>query len=103
MSALVRERTREIAVRSALGATPARLRQEVLSESLRVAVAGTAVGLAAALSASRLVASVLYEVSPADPLALGGACLLLLAVAVVATLLPADRVTRIDPATALRS
>ena len=102
LASAVGERTRELGIRSALGATPARLRWEVLGQALAVCGAGVVAGVAGALAASRLLTALLYEVSPTDPAALLGACALLLAVAVVAAYLPARRATRIDPARALR-
>jgi putative ABC transport system permease protein len=103
MAATVRERTRELGVRMALGATPEQLRREVLTRALRVTVVGAAVGLAAAVAVSRFLRALLFEVSPTDPVALAGACVLLMAVALAAAYLPARRATRIDPARALRT
>ncbi len=103
MAATVRERTRELGVRMALGATPDRLRREVLGRALRVAVAGAVIGLAGAIAVSRFLRTLLFEVSPTDPVALAGACGLLAAVALAAAYLPARRATRIDPALALRA
>ena len=103
MASAVRERTREIGVRAVLGATPARLRRAVLGRALTVAGAGAVIGLGGALATSRLLGSLLFEVSPTDPVALLGASALLLAVAVVAAFVPARRATKIDPAQALRA
>jgi len=103
MAATVRERTRELGVRMALGATPDRLRREVLGRALRVAVVGTVIGLAGAIAVSRYLGALLFEVSPDDPAALAGACALLVVVALTAAYLPARRATRIDPARALRA
>ena len=102
MASIVREGTREIGIRMALGATPERVRRNVLREALMTSGAGALVGIAGALALSRLLASQLYEVSPTDPLALSIACAILLAVALGAAYLPARRATRIDPAVALR-
>ena len=93
----------EIGVRMSLGATPARLRGEVLRQALVVCGAGTVIGLAGALAASRLLTSLLFHVSPTDPVALLGACLLLLGVAMLAAYVPARRATLVDPARTLRS
>ena len=103
MASAVAQQTRELGVRMALGATPERLRRMVLGQALRVTGVGAAVGLAAALAGSRLLTSLLFEVSPTDPVALLGACALLLAVAFVAALMPAQRAGRIDPAQMLRA
>ncbi len=103
MAAVVRERTRELGVRMALGATPEQLRREVLGRALRVTVAGTVVGVLGAVAASRALRSLLFDVSPTDPVALAGACVLLGAVAIGAAYLPARRAMKIDPAAALRA
>ena len=103
MASTVRERARELGVRMALGAAPGRIRRDVLGRALAVSVVGIVVGLVGSVVAARLIASQLYEVSPADPVALSGACLLLLAVALLAAYLPAHRATRIAPASALRA
>jgi predicted lysophospholipase L1 biosynthesis ABC-type transport system permease subunit len=102
MASAVSEQTQELGVRMALGAAPGQLRREVLRRAMTVSAIGAAVGLAISLLAGRLITSQLYHVSSADPLALLSACFLLLAVALVAAFLPAQRVTRIDPVTALR-
>jgi putative ABC transport system permease protein len=103
MTALVRGQTREIGVRMALGATSAVIRGGVLRRAMVVSCAGAAVGLGVALMTSRALTSVLFDVSPTDPVALGGACLILVVVGVVAACVPAWRATRIDPVRALRS
>ncbi len=99
----VGERTREFGVRAALGASPGALRRLVLGQALAVAGAGAAVGLLGAWGAARVVRAVLYEVSPADPLALAGALGLLVGAALAAAYAPARRAARIDPAGALRA
>ena len=103
MASAVRERTHDMGVRMALGATPERLRREVLGNALGVAAIGAAVGLGGALAGSRLLAALLFEVRPTDPATLGGVCILLLAVALMAAYVPARQATRVDPAQALRA
>lgn len=103
MTALVRDQTREIGVRMALGATPSLVRAAVLRRAIAVTVAGAVVGLFAALLSSRVLTSLLFEVSPTDPVALGGACLILVVVGALAAFLPAHRATNIDPVRALRA
>jgi predicted permease len=103
MSLAVRERTHDLGVRKALGATGARLRRAVLRDALAMSAMGGAAGLVGALLLSRLMSSLLFEVSPADPLTLAGACTLLLVVSVVAAYVPAWRATLIDPREALRA
>jgi len=103
MASIVRERTRELGIRMALGAEPERLRRDVLIHALRVSGIGALVGLVAAFGTSRLLSSILFEVSPADPVALAAACAALLVVVLVAAYAPASRATKIDPANALRA
>ena len=103
MASAVQERTRDLGVRLALGATPGRLRREVLGAALSVTSVGAVVGLAAAVMSSRLLTALLFQVSPTDPITLAGVCVVLLAVGVGAAYLPARRAMRIDPAQALRT
>lgn len=103
MAFSVRERTHELGVRMALGATPERLRAEVLWRAGGMAAVGATGGVIGAVAASRFLRSLLFEVSPFDPSVLAGAALLLVAIALVAAYLPARRATRIDPAIALRA
>jgi putative ABC transport system permease protein len=103
MASLVRERTRELGIRMALGAAPERLRRDVLAYALTVAGIGAAIGVAVALGLSRLLESLLFQVSPTDPLSLLSACTILLGVVLIAAYLPARRATRIDPSRALRA
>jgi predicted permease len=103
MASSVRGSMRELGVRAALGASPERLRRGVLTQALIVTGTGAVVGLAVALAASRLLTKLLFEVSPADPVAMVGSAALLLAVALVAAYVPARHATRVDPVQALRS
>ena len=103
MSSVVREQTREIGIRLALGATPKLVRHAVLRQALMVACAGAVVGLGTTLAASRLLKSLLFEVSPTDPLLLALVCGVLMAAAGAAAYIPARRATKVDPAMALRS
>ncbi len=103
MAALVRDRTREFGIRIALGATPERVRADVLRRAGVITGVGAAVGLGLALLTSRLLTALLFQVSPADPLSLGAACVILLGVAATAAYLPARRATAIDPMQALRA
>jgi ABC-type antimicrobial peptide transport system permease subunit len=103
MSALVRDQLREIGIRIALGASPSRVRRHVLGIAAIVTGAGLVAGLAAALATSHLFRTLLFDVSPVDPIALGVAGLLLLAVGALAAFLPASRATHVDPVQALRA
>jgi putative ABC transport system permease protein len=98
----VGERRPEIAVRLALGSNPARVLGLFLRQGLFRILPAVAVGLVAAMGASRLIASLLYQVSPLDGVTYVGVALVLVATAVVAVLVPAWRATRVDPVTALR-
>jgi predicted lysophospholipase L1 biosynthesis ABC-type transport system permease subunit len=99
----VAQRRREIGVRMALGADATCVRSLVLAQVGRSVLAGSALGLLAALAAGRLVESVLFGVRAHDPSSLGGAVVLLGGVALLAGWLPARRACRIDPAIALRA
>ena len=95
-------RTREIGIRMALGAERRDVLWLMLRDALRLALIGIALGVPAALAASRLVSSQLFGISAADPGAIGLATLILLAVAAAASYLPARRASRVDPLVALR-
>ncbi len=98
----VAQRTKEIGVRLALGALGAGVIGMVVRRSLVLASAGIVVGLAVALGASQLIAALLYDVSPRDPVAYFAAAMMLLLAAAVASWLPALRAARVDPMIALR-
>jgi putative ABC transport system permease protein len=103
MASAVREQTRELGVRMALGASPQRLLGDVLRGAMRVSVAGAAIGLVAAALVSRFAQSLLFEIGPDDPAALLGACTLLLIVALIAAYVPARLASRVNPARALQA
>ncbi len=102
MAASVASRTRELGVRSALGATAGHLRGQVLGETAVLAVVASLVGLGLAAGASGLLRSLLYEVTPRDPMTLAIAAAGVVAVALAAAWLPARRAARINPMEALR-
>ncbi|HET7746052.1 MAG TPA: FtsX-like permease family protein, partial [Vicinamibacteria bacterium] len=100
---LVAQRTREIGVRMALGARATEVVRMVMWQGLRPALAGLGVGLAGALGLGRLVAGLLYEVGPRDPLTLAAVVPTILVVVVLACLVPAWRATRVPAVEALRA
>jgi putative ABC transport system permease protein len=102
LSASVRQRHRELAIRVALGATPRRVRRLVIGEALSLAGIGAIVGLAGAAAATRLVRGMLFEIHALDPPTLVGAALLLMVAAAVASYWPVRRATRIDAMATLR-
>ena len=102
ISYLVNERTHEIGIRLALGATRTQILEMILRQGLELAIAGAAVGLVGALIVSRLMAGLLYGVRPTDPVTFVGVAVLLIGIALLACYLPARRAMRVDPMVALR-
>ncbi len=98
----VTQRTREIAIRVAIGAQRGQVLRQIARQGLTLAAAGLLVGLAVILPLARLLRSQLFEMSPADPVAVGGGAGILLLAALVASFVPASRATRIEPIRALR-
>jgi len=103
LACTVSQRTREIGIRMALGARPAQALALVARESAAVVGVGLLLGFLGALATARIFAGLLFGVGPADPLALTAAMLVLGAVALAATLVPARRAAQVDPAVALRA
>lgn len=103
MSASVAERTREIGVRSALGASRGSVLSMVVREGMTLAGLGVALGLGGAILATRAIAAMLFGVSRLDPVTYVGVTAVLAAVALVACGVPAWRAARVDPATTLRT
>jgi len=102
MAHLVALRTPEIGVRMTLGARPADVLRLILKEGLVQAATGLAIGLGGAILLMRGLTSVLYQVSPADPVTLAGVAALLIATSLLACYVPARRAMRVDPVHALR-
>ncbi len=102
ISYMVSERTHEIGIRLTLGAQSRNVLRMVLGQGVSLALAGAAVGLAAALIVSQFMAGLLYGVRPTDPLTFAGVTILLIGVALLACYLPARRAVRVDPLIALR-
>ena len=102
LSYLADDRTREIGVRMALGARRGDVLRMILTQGVRMALAGVALGLMLSLGLTYLMASQLFGVTPHDPLTFAAAGLLLVAVALLACYIPASRATRVDPMIALR-
>src|SRR5262249_24902827 len=96
-------RSREIGIRLPLGATPRSVRSMIVRDGGRLAAVGVIVGWLGALAATRLLQSLLFEVSATEPLVFGGAAALLAIVAVMASWIPARAATRVDPLDAVRS
>jgi putative ABC transport system permease protein len=99
----VAQRTREFGIRLALGARPGEVRRLVLRNAMNMAVTGIAAGILAAVFATRLLGTALYEVRPLDPPTFAAVAATLLAVALLASFVPARRATRVDPIQALRT
>jgi putative ABC transport system permease protein len=103
LSYMVTERQREIGVRMALGAGRGQVAGLVMRQGVVMAAIGIAIGLAGALAASRVTASLLFGVSPVDPVTFVGVSLVIVAVAALASLIPTRRATRVDPLVAMRA
>jgi putative ABC transport system permease protein len=102
ISFTVTERTSELGVRMALGAQRRDILNLIVKQSLRLAMIGIALGLIVSLLSARIIRGMLYGISSVDPITLVGVCILLAATAIVASLGPALRAVRVDPASTLR-
>jgi putative ABC transport system permease protein len=103
ISYAVAQRTREIGIRMALGASTSDVRKLVVRQGMAPALAGIALGIVGALAATRVMSSLLYGVSATDPVTFAGVPVLLAMIALAAAYLPARRATRVEPVNALRS
>ena len=103
ISYTVAQRSRELGIRIALGATQRRVLGQVLGEGLTLTIGGVAIGLAAAFGLTRLISTMLFGVAAIDALTFGGVAAMLIGVAVLASWLPARRAAAVDPVIAMRS
>jgi len=101
MAYAVTRRTREVGIRMALGAQRADVMRMIVIDSLAPVITGVAVGLATALTLTRLLASMLYGVAPHDPVSVMGATAVMLVVALLAAVFPARRASSVEPMEAL--
>ena len=97
------QRTREIGIRRALGAQPSHILSLVIGQGFGLSIAGILLGVGAAFALTRVMKSLLFQISPTDPLTFAGVALLFVAVALAASYIPARRATEIDPLEALRA
>ncbi|HWT46195.1 MAG TPA: FtsX-like permease family protein, partial [Vicinamibacterales bacterium] len=103
MAYSVQQRTRELGVRLALGASGSSVMGIVLKEGLQLVALGLAIGLGISLVSGRLIAKILYHVNPTDPATLAAIVAMTIVVCTIACTVPALRAWRVDPATALRA
>jgi len=103
MALSVSQRVREIGIRMALGAQPSQILRMLVGQGVGLALVGIGIGFVGGLAVTRLLKSLLFEVTPSDPLTFIGVALVLLGAALVAILIPARRAASIDPNVALRS
>jgi ABC-type antimicrobial peptide transport system permease subunit len=103
LSYVVAERTREIGVRMALGASAGTVRRLVVSHGAKVVLAGAALGVAAALASTRLLDALLYEVNAVDPAVFVAMSIMMIGIGLLASYVPARRASRVDPIESLRN
>jgi ABC-type antimicrobial peptide transport system permease subunit len=103
MAYVVSQRAREIGIRSALGAEPRQLRRMFLLHGLALSGVGAVVGLVAAIGLGRLMSSLLFGVTPTDPIAYVAALAVVIAAALLASYVPARRAANVDPIETLRA
>jgi ABC-type antimicrobial peptide transport system permease subunit len=102
MAYSVQQRTQEIGVRMALGASSLQVRRMVVTQGMKLAAVGVLIGIGSSLALARVMKSMLYGVKPWDPLSIGLVAILLTMVTLLAAYIPARRASRVDPMVALR-
>ena len=103
LSYVVAERTREIGVRMALGATSSVVRRQVVSQGAKVVLIGVGIGVVVALATTRLMAALLFEVKAVDPIVFAAMSVMMIAIGMLASYMPARRASSVDPIVSLRS
>jgi ABC-type antimicrobial peptide transport system permease subunit len=103
LSYVVAERTREIGVRMALGATASAVRRMVVSQGARVVLVGVVIGVAVAVAATRLLGTLLFGVKPVDPVVFAAMSVAMIAIGALASYVPARRASSVNPIESLRS
>jgi ABC-type antimicrobial peptide transport system permease subunit len=98
----VAQRTQEVGIRRALGAQQGDILRLVMVQGFVLAIAGISLGLGGAFAVTRVIGTLLFQISATDPLTFAGVSVMFVAIALAATYIPARRATRIDPMTALR-
>ena len=103
LSYVVAERTREIGVRMALGATAGTVQRMVVTQGSRIVMIGVVIGIAAAIAATRLLASLLFGVKAVDPVLFAAMSVMMIGIGMVASYMPARRASNVDPLESMRS
>jgi putative ABC transport system permease protein len=103
LSYVVAERTREIGVRMALGATAGAVRRMVVSQGAKVVLVGAVVGVVAALASTRFLDALLYEVDAVDPVVFAGMAIMMIGIGMLASYVPARRASNVNPIESLRN
>ena len=103
LSYVVSQRTREIGVRMALGATARAVRRQVVSQGMKVVMVGVVIGLAGAYASTKLLVTLLFGVKPVDPIIFTAMSAMMIGTGILASYLPARRASTVDPMEALRS
>jgi putative ABC transport system permease protein len=103
LSYVVAERTREIGVRMALGATSSAVRRQIVSQGAKVVLIGVVIGVGVALATTRLMSALLFGVKAVDPVVFAAMSLMMIGIGMLASYMPARRASSVDPIVSLRS